>query len=133
MRLLLFYQPMFEKLDIEKIILSITSELRSIDYIASLTFNDTDNDKFRTLYAELKSTIDAGVSISAGTGNDSIWRRIYDKVFGLDSSICARWKELVPDFSWYDPNFTYYDDVIAFSNAVKDYVIENNIISKTDI
>ena len=95
--------------------------------------NDIDNDKFRTLYAELKSTIDAGVSISAGTGNDSIWRRIYDKVFGLDSSICARWKELVPDFSWYDPDFTYYDDVIAFYNAVKDYVIENNIVSITDI
>ena len=97
------------------------------------TDNDADNDKFRALYVELKSTIDAGVSISAGTGNDSIWRRIYDKVFGLDSSICARWKELVPDFSWYDPDFTYYDDVMAFYNAVKDYVIENNIVSITDI
>lgn len=97
------------------------------------TDNDTDNDKFRALYVELKSTIDAGVSISAGTGNDSIWRRIYDKVFGLDSSICARWKELVPDFSWYDPDFTYYDDIMAFYNAVKDYVIENNIVSITDI
>ena len=94
--------------------------------------NDTDNDKFRALYVELKSTIDAGVSISAGKGNDSIWRRIYDKVFGLDSSICQRWKELVPDFSWYDPDFTYYDDVMAFYNAVKDYVIENNIILNTD-
>ena len=95
--------------------------------------NDTDNDKLRALYIELKSTIDAGVSLSSGTGKDSIWRRIYDKVFGLSSSFCARWKELVPDFSWYDPDFTYYDDVMAFYNAVKDYVIENNIISITDI
>ena len=95
-------------------------------------FNN-DNDKLRALYIELKSTIDAGVSLSTGTGKDSIWRRIYDKVFGLSSSFCARWKELVPDFSWYDPDYTYYDDVIAFYNAVKDYVIENNIISKTDI
>ena len=58
MRLLLFYQPMFEKLDIEKIILSITSELRSIDYITSLTFNDTDtdNNKFYIVYHTDKST-----------------------------------------------------------------------------
>ena len=48
---------MFEKLDIEKIILSITSELRSIDYITSLTFNDTDTDnKFYIVYHTNKST-----------------------------------------------------------------------------
>lgn len=56
MRLLLFYQPMFEKLDIEKIILSIISELRSIDYIASLTFNDAEDDKFYIVYHTNKST-----------------------------------------------------------------------------
>ena len=95
--------------------------------------NDTDNDKLRTLYIELKSTIDAGVSISAGTGNNSIWRRIYDKVFGLSSSFCARWIELVPDFYWDDPDSSYYEDVMAFYHAVQDYVIKNNIISKTDI
>ena len=56
MRLLLFYHPMFEKLDIEKIILSIISELRSIDYITSLTFNDADDDKFYIVYHTNKST-----------------------------------------------------------------------------
>lgn len=56
MRLLLFYQPMFEKLDIEKIILSIISELRSIDYITSLTFNDAEDDKFYIVYHTDKST-----------------------------------------------------------------------------
>ena len=95
--------------------------------------NDTDNDKFRTLYIELKSTIDAGVSISAGTGNNSIWRRIYDKVFGLSSSFCTRWRELVPDFYWDDPDSSYYEDVMAFYQAVKHYVIINNILSKDDV
>ena len=47
---------MFEKLNIEEIIPSITSELRSIDYIASLTFNDTDDDKFYIVYHTNKST-----------------------------------------------------------------------------
>ena len=95
-------------------------------------FNN-DNDKLRALYIELKSTIDAGVSLSTGTGKDSIWRRIYDKVFGLSSSFCARWKELVPDFSWYDPDYTYYDDVIAFYQAVQEYMIQNGILSKDDV
>ena len=95
--------------------------------------NDTDNDKFRALYIELKSTIDAGVSISAGTGNDSIWRRIYDKVFGLSSSFCTRWIELVPDFYWDDPDSSYYEDVIAFYQAVQEYMIQNGILSKDDV
>ena len=56
MRLLVFYHPMFEKLNIEEIIHSITSELRSIDYITSLTFNDTDDDKFYIVYHTNKST-----------------------------------------------------------------------------
>lgn len=47
---------MFEKLDIEEIIPPIISELRSIDYITSLTFNDTDNDKFYIVYHTNKST-----------------------------------------------------------------------------
>ena len=92
---------------------------------------DFNNYELYALYTELNSLINAGLYISNdinNPGNDSIWRRIYDKVFGLSSSFCARWKELVPDFSWYDPDFTYYDDVIAFYNAVKDYLTKNNII-----
>ena len=88
------------------------------------------------LYAELKSLINAGLSISNdinNPNNDSIWRRIYDKVFGLDSSICSRLRELVPDFTWYDPDGSCYDDVMAFYLAVKDYVVQNGILFKADI
>ena len=91
--------------------------------------NDTDNDKLRALYIELNSIINAGLFISDANGYDSVWRRIYDKVL----SLCAHWKELVPDFYWNDPDSSYYEDVMAFYHAVKDYVIKNNIISKTDI
>lgn len=56
MRLLVFYHPMFEKLDIEEIIPLIISELRSIDYITALTFNDTADDKFYIVYHTNKST-----------------------------------------------------------------------------
>ena len=51
--MLVFYHPMFEKLDIEEIIPSITSELRSIDYITALTFDDN---KFYIVYHTNKST-----------------------------------------------------------------------------
>ena len=90
------------------------------------------NYELYTLYVELNSLINTGLLISSddsNPGNDSIWRRIYDKVLNL----CARWRELVPDFYWNDPDGSCYEDVMAFYNAVKDYVIKNNIISKTNI
>lgn len=97
---------------------------------------DFNNYELYALYTELNSLINAGLCISNdinNPGNDSIWRRIYDKVFGLNSSICSHWRELVPDFCWNDPDGSYYEDVMAFYHAVKDYLIKNNIILKTDI
>lgn len=93
---------------------------------------DFNNYELYALYVELNSLINAGLCISNDVdnpGNDSIWRRIYDKVL----SLCGHWRELVPDFTWYDPDSSYYDDVMVFYHTVKDYVIKNNIISKTDI
>lgn len=92
-----------------------------------------DNDKIRALYVELNSVINAGLSVSNNESNDSIWRRIYDKVFGLDSGICSRWRELVPGFTWYDPDSSYYDDVMAFYHAIQNYLVVNNIVSEYDI
>ena len=96
---------------------------------------DFNNYELYALYAELKSLINAGLSISNdinNPGNDSIWRRIYDKVFGLDSSICSRWRELVPDFTWYDPDGSCYDDIMTFYQAVKDYAVQNGILFKAE-
>ena len=93
---------------------------------------DFNNYELYALYVELNSLVNAGLCISNdinNPGNDSIWRRIYDKVL----SLCARRKELVPDFTWNDPDSSYYEDVIAFYHAVKDYAVKNNIILKTDI
>lgn len=92
-----------------------------------------DNDKLSALYVELNSVINAGLAVSNNESNDSIWRRIYDKVFGKDSSFCSRWRELVPDFTWYDPDSSYYADVMAFYHAVQDYLVVNNIVSEYNI
>lgn len=92
-----------------------------------------DNDKLSVLYVELNSVINAGLSVSNDERNDSVWRRVYNKVFGLDSSICSRWRELVPGFTWYDPDSSYYDDVMAFYHAVQNYLVANNIVSEYQI
>lgn len=58
---------------------------------------DFNNYELYALYVELNSLINAGLCISNDVdnpGNDSIWRRISDKVL----SLCGRWRELVPDF-----------------------------------
>ena len=81
------------------------------------------------VYVELNSLINAGLYISNNKGNHPIWRRIYDKVL----SLCARWKGLVPDFYWDDPDSSYYDDIMAFYLAVKDYVVQNDILFNADI
>lgn len=81
------------------------------------------------VYVELTSLINTGLYESNNNGNHSIWRRIYDKVL----SLCARWKGLVPDFTWYDPDSSYYEDVMTFYCVVKDYVVQNGIIFKADI
>ena len=83
------------------------------------------------VYIELTSLINAGLYISSSNnkGNHPIWRRIYDKVL----SLCARWKGLVPDFDWNDPDSSYYEDIMAFYQAVKDYIVQNDILFKTDI
>lgn len=88
-----------------------------------------DNDKISALYVELNSVIKAGLSISNNESNDSVWRRIYDRVFGKHK-ISGKLMDLVPGFSWYDPDASYYDDVMAFYHAVQDYVVTNNIVSE---
>ena len=75
------------------------------------------NYELYALYVELNSLINASLYISNNNGNHPIWRRIYDKVL----SLCACWKGLVPDFTWYDPDSSYYEDIMAFYLAVKDY------------
>lgn len=79
------------------------------------------------IYIELNSVVQAGLSISNNESNDSVWRRIYDRVFGK-RKISGKWQELVPDFSWYDPDASYYDDVMAFYHAVQDYCERYKII-----
>jgi hypothetical protein len=84
------------------------------------------------IYIELNSVVNAGLSMENTGYNNDIWHKVYDKVFGKHK-ISGKWRELVPDFSWYDPDASYYDDVMAFYHAVQDYVVTNNIVSEYNI
>lgn len=84
------------------------------------------------IYIELNSIVQEGLSIDSIGDNHNIWHIIYDRVFG-EHRISGKWRELVPGFTWYDPDGSYYDDVMAFYHAVQDYVVTNNIVSEYQI
>ena len=84
------------------------------------------------IYIELNSVVNAGLIIDSAGNNRDVWYSVYNKVFGKHK-ISGKWRELVPDFSWYDPDASYYDDVMAFYHAVQYYVVTNNIVSEYNI
>jgi hypothetical protein len=79
------------------------------------------------IYIELNSVVQAGLSMDNTGYDNDIWYKIYDRVFGK-RKISGKWRELVPDFSWYDTDGSYYDDVMAFYHAVQDYCELHKII-----
>ena len=79
------------------------------------------------VYIELNNAVNAGLSIDSIGDNHDIWHVIYDRVFG-EHKISGKWRKLVPGFSWYDPDASYYDDVMAFYHAVRDYCELHKII-----
>ena len=51
--------------------------------------------------------------------DSNIWENLYDKVFSdeIFKAICKKF----PNFDWYDPDTSYYEDVKAFIEAFKNY------------
>lgn len=62
--------------------------------------------------------------------DNNIWKRLYSKVFSdeISRAICKKF----PDFNWYDPDTAYYEDVIAFIEAFKNYVKNISNESESD-
>lgn len=79
------------------------------------------------IYIDLTAVVKAGLIIDSAGNNRDVWYNVYNKVFGKHK-ISGKWRELVPDFSWYDPDASYYDDVMAFYHAVRDYCELHKII-----
>ena len=57
--------------------------------------------------------------------DDNVWEKLYYKVFSdeIYQVVCQRF----PNFDWYDPNESYYEDVSAFIDAFKNYAKNKNI------
>ena len=51
--------------------------------------------------------------------DDIAWQKLYNKVFSdeISRAICKRF----PNFDWYDPDTSYYEDVNAFIEAFENY------------
>lgn len=84
------------------------------------------------IYIDLTAVVKAGLIIDSVGNNHDVWHNVYNRVFGKHK-ISGKWRKLVPGFSWYDPDASYYDDVMAFYHAVQDYVVSNNIVSEYNI
>jgi len=54
----------------------------------------------------------------------TVWPKLYDKIFSEDVSRKI-WK-MFPDFDYYDPDSSYYEDVRAFVSSFVDYAKEEN-------
>lgn len=47
------------------------------------------------------------------------WEDLYDIVFS--EKVSKRIYKILPNFSWYDPDTTYQEDVVAFITQFKEY------------
>ena len=56
--------------------------------------------------------------------DDEVWEKLYHKVFSEEISRVIYKK--FPNFDWYDPDTSYYEDVNAFIEAFKNYAKNSN-------
>lgn len=68
--------------------------------------------KLLEIYHEAKSIIESNLS----------WEAKYDMIFSED--ISQRLFKLASSFTYYDPDTSYEEDVMAFYNAFTDYITE---------
>ncbi len=67
----------------------------------------------------LKDLKDNAWEESDGDTDSEVWEELYDKVFSEE--ISRQIYEEFQDFSYYDPDTTYHEDVCAFINAFCEY------------
>lgn len=62
--------------------------------------------------------------------DDNAWEKLYHKVFSdeISLAICKKF----PNFDWYDPDTSYYEDVDAFIEAFKNYAKNISNVSNKD-
>ena len=51
--------------------------------------------------------------------NDEVWEECYDKIFS--ASVSQKIWKMFPDFEYFDPDASYYEDVEAFVNNFVDW------------
>lgn len=54
--------------------------------------------------------------------DDTIWSKLYDKIFSKD--VARKMWNMFPDFDYYDPDASYYEDLHAFVSSFVDWAKE---------
>lgn len=68
--------------------------------------------ELKELYYKAKEIVDSDIS----------WEAKYDMIFSED--ISQQFFKLASSFTYYDPDTSYEEDVMAFYNAFTDYITE---------
>ena len=80
-------------------------------------------DKLNSTYERIMSIYYAACGVD---GDEEVWRDAYDIIFG--GGYYRMVMECVPNFSWYDPDASYQDDVCAFVWALEELIKDIKVI-----
>ena len=67
----------------------------------------------------LQSSLNDAYTISNSDPDHNIWDDLYHRVFSDEVSMTIF--RMFPDFDYYDPDTSYYEDVVSFINAFDKY------------
>ena len=70
----------------------------------------------------LQQAFDKAGKICNWDHEDTIWGKLYDKVFSED--VARKIWNMFPDFDYYDPDASYYEDLHAFVSSFVDWAKE---------
>lgn len=70
----------------------------------------------------LQQAFDRAGNICHWDHEDTIWGKLYDKIFSED--VAQKVWRMFPDFDYYDPDASYYKDLYAFVSSFVDWAKE---------
>lgn len=103
------------------------------DYLNELSERDFDEFQDVMIYEDMPAIAVAGIlqkafdkagKMCSWDHDDTIWGKLYDKIFSED--VARKMWKMFPDFDYYDPDASYYEDVQALVSSFVDWARGEN-------
>lgn len=98
-------------------------------YLKGLAERDFDEFGDIAVYEDMPATVvaeilqkafdKAGKMCNWDHEDDTVWGKLYDKIFSED--VARKMWKMFPDFDYYDPDASYYEDIQALVSNFVDY------------